>query len=508
MYDNENNNNYGITKSLVERIKNALDMNLKTQLKKIFSSLHPADQAELIYNLDKDKRKKLIEVLKGDIDPELLVKLEGDIRHEIINYLDRNTLATLLTKLDTDDVVDILENFKDDLTRHTIDSIKSNEKREDIEEALSYPEDSVGRIMDQDNFIAIPKDWDVSELMKYLRKNRNVPSEFANIVVVDEYYRPVSTASIGSILTADATTKISTIMRDPEDLKMVNADVDQSEAASLFIKYNLKFMPVINYNGVLVGIVNSSDIMHVIDEENKEDMMLLAQTNADDTIHTSIFDSVKKRLPWLFGSILTASFSTLVINYFSATIEKMVVLSAIMPLVANLSGVSGNQTLAILIGNLSKNEKLGGSFKIIFRESFVGLFDGIVLSIVSSIILYFWKHNLRLSVIFGLTIIISQVLSCFIGSFVPLAIKKLKLDPAVGSSAFISASLDTLASLLLLGMATAFLFTPFVQLHKGNADGIKHELTEELKNTDNETSTQNNLDKAGSGLEKELKMQN
>lgn len=456
MHDNENNN-YGITKSLVERIKNALDMNLKTQVKKIFSSLHPADQAELIYNLDKDERKKIMDVLRGDVDPELLVELEGDIRHEIISYLDKDILATLLSRLDTDDAVDVLEDFKDELTRDTIDSIKSNEKREDIEEALSYPEDSVGRIMDQDNFIAVPKDWDISELMKYLKKNRNVPSEFSNIVVVDEYFRPVSTASIGSILTADANAKISSIMRDPENLKMVNADVDQSEAASLFIKYNLKFMPVINYNGVLVGIVNSSDIMHVIDEENKEDMMLLAQTNADDTIHTSIFDSVKKRLPWLFGSVFTASFSTLVINYFSSTIQKMVILSAIMPLVANLSGVSGNQTLAILIGNLSKNEKLSGSFKIILRESFVGLFDGIVLSTVAATILYFWKGDLKLSIIFGLTIIISQILSCFIGSFVPLAIKKLKLDPAVGSSAFISATLDTLASLLLLGMATAFL---------------------------------------------------
>ncbi len=456
MYDSENSN-YGITKSLVERIKNALDMNLKTQVKKIFSSLHPADQAELIYNLDKDERKKLIETLKDNVDPELLVKLEGDIRHEIINYLSKDVLATLLSKLDTDDAVGILENFEDDLTRDTIDSIKSNEKREDIEEALSYPEDSVGRIMDQDNFIAIPKDWDVGELMKYLKKNRNVPSEFSNIVVVDEYFRPVSTASIGSILTADTNTKISEIMRDPESLKMVNADVDQQEAANLFIKYNLKFMPVINYNGVLIGIVNSSDIIHVINEETKEDMMLLAQTNADDTIHTSIFDSVKKRLPWLFGSIFTASFSTLVINHFSSTIQKMVILSAIMPLVANLSGVSGNQTLAILIGNLSKNEKLGAGFKIILRESLVGFFDGIILSTVAATVLYFWKGDFNLSIIFGLTIIISQILSCFIGSFVPLVIKKLKLDPAVGSSAFISASLDTLASLLLLGMATAFL---------------------------------------------------
>ena len=457
MHDNENNN-YGITKGLVERIQNALDMNLKTQIKKIFSSLHPADQAELVYNLDKDDRKKLIGILKRNIDPELLVELEGDVRHEIINYLDKDTLANLLAKLDTDDVVDILENFEDDLTHDTIEAIKSSEKREDIEEALSYPEDSVGRIMDQDNFIAIPKDWEVSELIKYLRKNRNVPQEFSNIVVVDEYFRPVSTASIGSVLKADSKVKISEIMRDPEDLKIVNADMDQSEAANLFIKYDLKFMPVINHNGILVGIINSNDIMHVINEETKEDMMLMANVNSDDGIHTTIFDSVKRRLPWLIGTILTASISTIVINYFSLTIQKFVVLSAIMPLIANLSGVSGTQTLTILVRNIANNETTKtGVLKIIAKETFVGFLNGLFLAIIASSALYLWKGDIKLCAIFAITIITLQTMSCLIGSSVPLIISKLKLDPAVGSGTFITAALDTLSSLILLGMATAFL---------------------------------------------------
>jgi len=457
MYDDENSS-YGITRGLVERIQNALDMNLKTQVKKIFSSLHSADQAELVYNINKDDRKKLVEILKGNFDPELLVKLKGDVRHEIINYLDKNTLANLLAKLDTDDVVDILENFEDELTHDTIEAIKSSEKREDIEEALSYPEDSVGRIMDQDNFVAVPKDWEVAELIKYLRKNRNVPQEFSNIVVVDEYFRPVSTASIGSVLKADSKTQIFNIMRDPEELKMVNADMDQSDVANLFIKYDLKFMPVVNHNGILVGIINSNDIMHVINEETKEDMMLMASVNTDDTIHTSIFDSVRRRLPWLIGTILTASVSTIVINYFSSTIQKFVVLSAIMPLIANLSGVSGTQTLTILVRNIANNETTKtGVLKIIAKETVVGFLDGLLLSIVASFALYLWKGDIKLCTIFGVTIISLQTMSCLIGSSVPLIISKLKLDPAVGSGTFITAALDTLSSLILLGMATMFL---------------------------------------------------
>ncbi|HSQ97220.1 MAG TPA: magnesium transporter [Rickettsiales bacterium] len=454
----EKDNNYGITKGLVERIQNAIEMNLKTQVKKIFSSLHPADQAELVHNLDKDERKKLVEILNDKLDPSLLVELEGNVRKEIIGYLDKNILANLIAKLDTDDVVEVLEDCEEDLTKETIDAIKSSEKREDIEEALSYPEDSVGRIMDQNNFIAVPKDWDVNEIIKYLRKNRNVPQEFGNVVIVDEYFRPVSTASIGSILKNEGKTLVSEIMRDPENLKMINADIDQSDAANLFIKYDLKFVPVVNHNGILIGVLNSNDIIHVINEETKEDMMLMGNVNSDDTIYTTTLNSTKKRLPWLLGSVLTGSMSMLVINHFSPTIEQFVILSAIMPLAANLSGVSGTQTLSILIRNISSNEleKIGIT-RIIFKQMLVGLLDGICLAIIVSTVLYFWKHNLKLSIIFGTAIVVLQILSCLIGTSVPLIIKKLNLDPAVGSGTFITALLDTSTSLLLLGMATIFL---------------------------------------------------
>ncbi|MDD2839897.1 MAG: magnesium transporter [Rickettsiales bacterium] len=449
---------YGITRSLVERIKNALEMNLKTQVRKVFSSLHPADQAELIYSLDKDEREKLIEILGEKTEPLLLVELEGNVRREIINYLDKDILINLLAKLDTDEAVEVLEDCEEDLTKEAIDAIKSSEKREDIEEALSYPEDSVGRIMNQSSFIAVPKDWDVNEVIKYLRKNKNVPQEFGNIVVVDEYFRPVSMASIGSILKADGKTLIFEIMKNPEDLKMVNADVDQSEAANLFIKYDLKFVPVVNHNGILVGILNSNDIIHVINEETKEDMMLMANVDSDDTIHASVWNSTKKRLPWLLGSIITGSMSMLVINYFAPTIQQFIILSAIMPLAANLSGVSGTQTLSILIRNISGNEigKVGAS-KIILKQMSVGLLDGICLSLIAATVLFFWKHNIKLSLIFGSAIVVLQILSCLIGTSVPIIIKKLKLDPAVGSGTFITALLDTTTSLLLLGMATLFL---------------------------------------------------
>ena len=171
-----------------------------------------------------------------------------------------------------------------------------------------------------------------------------------------------------------------------------------------------------------------------------------------------IDDSVKRRLPWLIGTILTASASTLVINHFSGTIQQFVILSAIMPLIANLSGVSGTQTLTILVRNIANNETTKtGVFKVVAKETFVGFIDGVLLSLIASLALYLWKGDVKLTIIFASTIIALQTMSCFIGSVVPLIINKMKLDPAVGSGTFITATLDMLSSLLLLGMATTFL---------------------------------------------------
>jgi len=400
----------------------------------------------------------LFEILQQNIDPELLVALGTDIRQEIIDYIDKDTLVDLLSRLDTSDAVDIFEDFGDKLTQETISALEPNKKKEDLEEALSYPEDSVGRIMNQKDFVAVPKDWNISDLLKYLKKNKNLPDNIFYIIVVDEYYRPLSVVTINDILRNEGNVSISRIMKNPEDLRIMSANISQAKAANLFLKYDLDFMPVVNYNGVLAGILNSNDIIHVINEEMKEDMMLMASLNSDNTIHTPIRESVKKRLPWLVCATLTASGSMLVINHFSGTIEKFVILSAIMPLISNLSGVSGTQTLAILVRNVSNNDITRRElFKIITKEAVIGLLNGMILSLLTASVLYLWKRDGELSLIFGLTVVVLQTVSCLIGSSIPLILSKLKLDPAVGSGTFITAALDTISASLLLGMATLFL---------------------------------------------------
>ena len=449
---------YGISNSLLERIRNAIDMNLKTQIRKIVPNLHPADQADLIEILNHDERKKLVEILKDQLDAEAILELSEDVRNEIIKSYSNEDLANIFGKLDVDDIVEILQGIEDEETvQDVINKIKSKSTRELIEESLSYPEGSVGRLMAPLEFAAVPKDWTVEEFIKYSQKNKALTGKFSEIVVVDDYYRPVSTISAGQILIASQDKKISEVMRDPDDLKILRADMTQEDAANLFIKYDLRSAPVVNDNGVLVGMIYLFDIIDVVEKESTEDLMLMGNVSEDD-MHSTIFSTIKKRLPWLFMTILTTSIGTFIIDAFGDTVEKMVILAALLPLLAGVGGVCSSQTLTVMIRNLAGHNITKSNYKkVIFKEFCTGLLNGIVLGIFSLIAIFLWQKNLQLAIIFGCTVAIVLSLSSTIASIVPITIDKLGLDPAAASSSFTTTTIDTLSFLTLLKLASIFL---------------------------------------------------
>lgn len=450
--------NYGITETLLERTKTAIELNLKTQIRKIIPSLHPADQSDLVCSLDKDERKKLVESLGNKLDPELLLELQEDIRNEIISYIKRDDLVNILSKLSVDDVVYILEDIEDeDFVKEIIEETKLNSKRESIEESLSYPEDSIGRLIGSKEYTAVPKDWTVEEVIKYIQKNRSLTGEFSELVVVDEYYRPVSTISAGQILRSDATRKIYSIMRNVEDLKILRCDMNQEEAALLFNKYNLQSAPVVNDSGILVGMLYLTDIINIMEEETSEDLLLMGNVSEDD-IYSSVAQSAKKRFPWLIVTILSTSIGSAVISCFSSTIEKVVVLSALMPLASGIGGIASTQTLTVMIRNIaSKKINHSNILKIIGKESFTGLLNGLGIGAVGGIGVYIWKEDAMLAFVFFVTLVFILFMGCFMASIVPLVLNKLKFDPAVSSGSFITTTIDSLSFLLILKLASLLL---------------------------------------------------
>lgn len=448
---------YGISDSLIERIQNAIDMGLKTQIKKIVPNLHPADQADLICNLSAEQRDDLVDIIKDYFNPEVLVELEGEVRADVIENLEKEKLIDAISKLDTGDAVEIIEELTDDLTQETLEALKSNKKREAIEEALSYPEDSIGRLMSYKQYIAVPKDWVVEDVIKYIRRSRNVPEEFSDVIVVDEYFRPVSIASVSKLLQADGSKTIAEVMQDPGELKILRAEADQSEAANLFRKYGLRLAPVVNDNGVLLGTVSARDVVEVIDEEAEEDMLLMGNVKQAD-VHLHFFKAARDRFPWLLTTVMTTAIGAMVINTFSNTIEKIVALAVLMPIISGLGGVAGTQTLTVLIRNLVTQEiNKRNAFKIILKEIVMGLCNGLLIGGLAGTTVYFWNGSLYLGVIFGLTIIFILIISGLIGSVVPLVVNKLKLDPAITSGSFITTTIDILSFFLFLKLATALL---------------------------------------------------
>lgn len=446
--------NYGISDSLVERVRSALEMGLKTQIKKIVPNLHPADQAELFCSLNKDERAKLINILKNDLEPEFLLELKGALSSEVVNLLDRDILLNLLTRLDADDITYILEEIDDEVfTQEVLKGIKSNKKKEMLEESLSYPEDSVGRLMTPREYTAVPKDWTITEVIKYMQKNKSITGEFSEIVIVDEYFRPVSTVSAGQLLRNDLNKKMFEIMRDPEDLKIINASQDQSEAGILFTKYNLKSAPVVNDSGILVGMIYLSDILDVVQEEANEDMLLMGNVG-DSDIRENVGRSALKRFPWLITTVLTTLITSFVVSSFTDTIQKVVELVTLLPVLAGLGGVSGTQTLTVLVRNLAtKNINERNSFKIILKESLTGALNGLFLAIFGFLITLFWHKSLSLSIVFSFSVLSVLFLSCLIGSIVPLVLTKFKLDPAVTAGSFITTTVDVLSYTTFLFLA-------------------------------------------------------
>lgn len=245
-------------------------------------------------------------------------------------------------------------------------------------------------------------------------------------------------------------------MRDVEDLKILRADMKQEDAAILFNKYNLSSAPVVNDNGVLIGMIYLSDIVDIMEEEAKEDLLLMGNVSEDDT-YSNIFESAVKRFPWLVITILTTSIGSGVISLFSSTVERVVCLAALMPLIAGIGGISSTQTLTVMVRNIASRKLKNGYSKTIMKEAFTGLINGFGIGIIGGIGVYIWQKNLMLSFIFFLTLTFVLFLGGLMASLVPIILDKLKLDPAVSSGSFITTTVDSLSFFLILKLTSILL---------------------------------------------------
>ena len=445
--------NFEFNKEFIKVVTEKISNNDAQFITNSFKEMHPADAADIIEHLNQNDRESLIKLNNFKIDPEVFVELNESIQSEIINYLSSESIVTILKNLESDDAIKILENVEEKDKNIILSSLPPKD-RFALLESLSYPEDTAARIM-QREFTAIPSNWSVGQTIHYLRENKELPEEFLEIFIVDEEFKPIGTVPSSKVLRTPRESKMLSIMSESQLL--IPVDMDKEEVGNLFENYNLSSAAVIDKNNKLVGMISYDDVLTVLKEEAEEDTLRLAGVG-DEEITDGVITKTKRRFNWLLLNLFTAFLATYCISLFGATIEQMVVLAFLMPIVASMGGNAGMQTLAVTVRSLATQDLTKNNFtNNVFKEFNIGVLNGIIFAIISSLIVQLWFNDIQLSLIISISMILTMVVAGLFGILVPVTLKKMNIDPAISSSVFVTTITDVIGFVSFLGVGAYFL---------------------------------------------------
>jgi magnesium transporter len=438
--------NKNFISTFIEKI-NSSDLQFINQTLK---DLHPSDVANLIENLPEETRVKLIEMESFNIAPEIFIELNESIQSEVLQLLSNDSISNIVKRLESDNAVAILENLELEKKNSILDKLPPKD-RFLLEEGLSYPEDSAARIM-QREFTAIPSDWTVGQTIDYLRESKDLPQEFLEIFIVDNDFKPIGIVPSSRVLRTARDSKMSLIMREMPVLISVN--MDKEEVGHTFENYSLVSAGVVNKNNKLVGMITADDVVTVVQEEAEEDVLRLAGVG-DEEITDTVFVKTKRRFNWLLVNLGTALLASWVISIFGAEIEKVVALAFLMPIVASMGGNAGMQTLAVTIRAIATKELSSSNInKIVGKEFLIGVLNGIIFAIITGAVVQLWFKQIDLSIIIAASMVLNMIVAGLFGILIPVTLKKMKIDPALASSVFVTTVTDVIGFLSFLGIGS------------------------------------------------------
>jgi magnesium transporter len=375
--------------------------------------------------------------------------VDESVRVELMDELPNAEIARGVAQLDSDDAVAILEDL-DQQDRDEVLSKLPTFERLSLKRSLDFPEDSAGRRM-QTDFIAIPPFWTVGQTIDYLRRESDLPDEFFQIYVVDASYQVLGTIALDKFLRAPRTRPIQSMMNT--SFVLIDANEDQEEAARSFERYDLIEVGVVDESGRLVGVLTIDDMVDVIHEEADEDIKLLGGVGAED-ISDSTVDTVRSRLPWLVVNLFTALCVSLVIGLFDATIEQMVALAVLMPIVASMGGNAGTQTMTVTVRALAMRELSGKRLRrLITREMIVGFANGVIFALLIGVVTWLRFNNPQLGMVIALAMVINLIVAGTAGILIPVTLDKFKADPAIASAVFVTTVTDVVGFFAFLMIA-------------------------------------------------------
>ena len=445
------NKTFEVTKELIDSLTILIDEKKVGEINIALNALHPSDAAELLSNLPEQSRSDLFLLETIELKADTIVELNNTLQKDILNKLPANAIVNILNELESDNVLKIVSNLNKEKKLEVYEKIPLKEKQL-IEEVLNiYPQDSAARLM-QTEYCAVSPNWTVGETIDYLRENEDLPKEFLQIFIVDNFGKLIGSVPSSRVLRNPRNIKMNNIMdRRPV---LINGDLDKEEVGNLFEQYNLVSAGVIDRNKKLIGMITADDILTVVKEEGEEDVLKLAGVQ-DEEVTDNAFKITKKRFIWLLINLFTAVIASRVIGLFDENIEKVVALAVLMPIVASMGGNAATQTLAVTIRLLATKELTTDNlFKIINKEFCIGFLNGLFFSIISALFVFFWFYDFKLSILIGISMIINMIFAGLSGIIIPVMLEKYKIDPAIASTVFVTTITDVIGFLSFLGLAS------------------------------------------------------
>ena len=444
---------YVLTPAFVEKVVDAADDGDGLRLRGLLEDLHPADVADLMGFLTAEHRAVVTLWLPPELLAETLPELDDGIREEVLERVPHGTLAEALQELDSDDAAAVVEDLEDDRRERVLAAMPELD-RAAIENSLGYAEDSAGRLM-QREVMAAPQFWSVGDTIDHVRaQGDDLPELFFDIYVVDPLNRPVGGVAVSQLLRAPRSVALTDLM---EPVNEITVDQDQEEVAYVFEKYHLISAPVIDSAGRLVGQITVDDIVNIIQEENREDILRLAGVSDEDR-GSSIPEIVRGRVPWLAVNLGTAVLGASVISWFGATLEQIIALAVLMPIVSAIGGNAGTQSLTVTVRALATRElNSSNAVRTFWRELLVGLANGLILSPLIGVAAALWSGDWRIGAVISAAMVLNLIVAATVGVLTPLTLSRLRFDPAVSSAVFVTATTDFFGFLIFLGLATVVL---------------------------------------------------
>jgi magnesium transporter len=424
------------------------------ELQAKLNALHPADVAYILESLPLEQRLIVWDLVKAERDGEILLKVSDAVRQSLIAEMDSNELLAAAEQLDTDEIADLAPDLPKDVFQELLENLDS-QNRERLQSALSYPEDTVGALMDFD-VVTIRDDITLEVVLRYLRRLGKLPSHTDKLFVVDRKGVLKGVLPLKRLLVSDPESSVASVMAD--DTVVFHADDKASEAAAAFQRYDLVTAPVVDESGKLVGRLTVDEVMDFIREESESEMLSMAGLREEEDLFASVWKSLQNRWTWLAVNLVTAFIASRVIGLFEGAIEKVVALAALMPIVAGIGGNSGNQTITMIVRGLALGQISAHNMRTLFyKELGVAFLNGLIWGGVLGVVAYLLYDNVKLGFVMAAAMTLNLLLAALAGVAIPLLMSKIGRDPAVGSSVMITAVTDSGGFFIFLGLATLFL---------------------------------------------------